>query len=210
MYKKTLSITESTEIVKLVSNILSQPRLQYGYSLSELEPYTRIDVNNAFKLEIAKIYKKDGIDALENINNSKMIDSLYSTLFIISETGIPDSEIKKLDEISNIHKLTGLATKWSLTAPEENTNPSFKAELAIFNQLNLFDSNFTQYCKSLLKENSTNYWRAVYEEIGLDYQKYIENLRQKHKHQSNNNTSCLNSILILVVLSMLVICLFKA
>ncbi len=196
MYKRSLTTQEAEKIVSLVESILTKPKLRYGYKLSELDGYSRIDVGHAFNLMIAKIYKNLGTNARENNDLNVFINAMDTSLVSMAQLGIPDFEIDNLGGKEDLNNLIGLAGKWSLISLGDNSKTeiaSLKSERIAFGEIEA-PSSFAEFCYLLLKSDSQNYWEKVYNHIGLEYHGNSKNSKD-HSDQVNNmitNNTLLN------------------
>lgn len=173
MYKPTLTPDEAERIVSIVERILTSRKLSYGYRLSELQGYSRIDVAHALMINIAQVYK-DGRGHPDFATEiPKLVNAMDSSLVHIATGGIPDNELATLASNYRLSDLIELAGEWSLMPMPgyENSNPSLLLEQRAFGNLEM-PSSIAQYCSQVLKTIDTDYWEKVYAHIGLEYPKW--------------------------------------
>ena len=207
MYKRDLSNSEAEKVVSLVEKILTQPKLPYGYRLSELEQYSRIDVAHAFKIVIAQIYENLGKHARDNKDVNALVTAMDGSLVRIATSGIPDEELDKVGDENDLLVLAGLAVDWSLVVFDDKTDTeiaSLRSERLAFADMEI-PSSFANYCYALIEADEANYWERVYTHIGLDMPRLIEEHSPKNVRELNSNSSCLSLVLCLITLFSLLV-----
>lgn len=209
MYKPTLTPDEANRIVAIVENLLTSPKLSFGYRLSELQGNSRIDVAHAFMINIAHVYKDGRNHPKFETEIPKLVSAMDSSLMHIALFGIPDNELVEIGNNYDRFKLIDLAGKWSLVPmpeQEKNSDPFLLKEQRTFGNLAM-PSSIAKYCSEVLKPGDPEYWQKVYAHIGLDYpQWYWEIERSSPLSKSDRpNSGCFGIIILLVLLSALVI-----
>jgi hypothetical protein len=170
MYKPTLTTDEAERIVSIVQRILTSQKLAYGYRLSELQGYSRIDVAHAFMIHIAHVYKDGRNHPDFKKDFPTLVDAMDSSLISIASTGIPDSELPQSGSNYELSTLIDLAGRWSLISIPGNphSNPATTVERKIFGRVEM-PSSIAEYCSEVIQPYDPEYWQKVYAHIGLDY-----------------------------------------
>ena len=212
MYKPTLTTDEAARIVSIVEGILTRPKtLSWGYKLSELQGYSRIDVAHALQINIAQVYKDGRNHPAFKSEISKLVDAMDSSLVHIATTGIPDSEVQALGGNPDIHALLNLASKWSLLSMQGkvNSTPALLKEREYFENLET-PSSIAAYCSKVLKPHDPEYWPKVYKHIGLDfpYQKQKAAIIDTSSKSKQAKSGCLKTILLAILICFIIILLW--
>ncbi len=212
MYKPTLTTDEAERIVSIVERILTTPKsLSWGYRLSELQGYSRIDVAHALMINIAQVYKDGRNHPAFESEISKLVDAMDSSLVHIATTGIPDSELKALGANPDLSTLINLAGKWSLLplTGKIDSNPALSKEREYFGNIEM-PSSIAEYCSEELQPNDPEYWQKLYTHIGLNYpfQNQKTAIIDTAINSKQARSGCLKTIFIVTLICFIVILLW--
>lgn len=187
-FKSTLSTDEAQRLVGIVERILTSPKLVYGYKLSELEGYSRLDVAHAFMINLAQVYKDGRNHPAFETEISKFVNAMDSSLVIIATTGIPDSELLKSNNNYTHSELISLAAKWSLLPLSGigDSNPVILEEQKLFGEVEM-PSSIAKYCSEVLQPHDPDYWQKLYAHIGLELPKLQYETKKEWTNNKNIN-----------------------
>jgi len=159
----TMTIREAEEILDITSRALQDESDPYYHRASLLKGYDVFQIDKALKLRIANEFlfwdRNDGQERFtEGLNSYSGLPLSIANLFV------PDDQLAKLNALSP-DSADFFKTKLSIMPRMLDSEGNFKdGRLA---SLETPDS-FGNYCKSI-GATHPNYWKKVYERIGLEY-----------------------------------------